>query len=236
MVSESNLLRIALAFIVLIYASVLDWKYREIDDKSWLSLVALGIAFAGYDYFSLRDADVLKLFGLSLALSFIIAFSLSWLGLMATGDAFVLFGVGALFPYHIFETSSLFPLFVLSVFSNAVVLSAFLPLVFFLKNLGELREVRELKGFFALFIGYRRRASEVRRFESIFGAGGEFRFFQNANSMPLGKNESLSGDAMVWVTPALPFVIPITMGLALSLIWGDIISFAVMKMTLEVVL
>ncbi len=208
------ILKILLAFLILAYASFLDWKYREIDDKSWLSLVALGFVFLFYD-------PEVKSFLISAAATSIFGLALNRLGLMGGGDAKILVGIAFLFPVYP-STTTLFPIFAISVFMNAVLLSALLPLFFFIYNLKRLKEVKSLRDFFVLFTGYRKDASQIKRYEAVVES-----IFLNVNKVQLGRKSS---DGEVWVTPALPFIVPITFGFLIAAFFGDLASFIILVM------
>ncbi len=210
-----EILKIFFAFLVLVYASVLDWRYREIDDKSWLSLVALGIALL---FYSLEIENFL----ISVAATAIFGLALSHLGLMGGGDAKILVGIAFLFPVYP-NAATLFPIFAISVFMNAVLLSALLPLFFFIYNLKHLKEVKSMHDFFILFLGYKKDASQIKSYEAVLES-----IFLNVNKVQLGKK---NGGDEVWVTPALPFLIPITFGFLIAAFFGDLASFMVMELT-----
>lgn len=209
-----EILKASLTLLILLYASRLDWKYREIDDKSWLSLVALGFVFLFYD-------PEVKSFLISAAATSIFGLALNRLGLMGGGDAKILVGIAFLFPVYP-NAATLFPIFAISVFMNAVLLSALLPLFFFIYNLKRLKEVKSLRDFFVLFIGYKKDASQIKRYEAVVES-----IFLNANKVQLGLKSS---DGEVWVTPALPFLVPITFGFLIAAFFGDLASFIILVM------
>ena len=223
------MIKIIIALIILIYASLLDWKYREIDDKSWLSMFFLGTIFLFHDYFKFKSLNLIKIYFFSIAIAFILAAFLYYSGLMGGGDGKILVGIASMFPYFPYKTFSIFPLFVLSVFSNAIVVSLAIPLVFFFYNLGRGIKPNNLKEFFMLFLGYKKKIADMGEFEVIMD-----KIFIRAKDIDMyldskGK-EKVTGDEEVWVTPALPFVIPITIGFLISLKYGDLISFIVVKL------
>lgn len=223
------MIKIIIALVILIYASLLDWKYREIDDKSWLSMFFLGIIFLFHDYFKFKSLNLIKIYFFSIAIAFILAVFLYYSGLMGGGDGKILIGIASMFPYFPYKTFSIFPLFVLSVFSNAIVVSLVIPLIFFFYNLRRGIKPNNLKEFFMLFLGYKKKIKDMREFEVIMD-----KIFIRAKDIDMyldfkGK-EKVTGDEEVWATPALPFVIPITIGFLISLKYGDLISFIVVKL------
>ena len=172
---------------------------------------------------------LMKTYFFSIAIAFILAVFLYYSGLMGGGDGKILIGIASMFPYFPYETFSIFPLFVLSVFSNAIVVSLIIPLIFFFYNLRRGVKPTNLKEFCMLFLGYKKKIKYMREFEVIMD-----KIFIRAKDIDMyldskGK-EKVTGDDEVWVTPALPFVIPITIGFLISLKYGDLISFIVVKL------
>lgn len=212
MALDIDILKAFLTLLILLYASRLDWKYREIDDKSWLSLIAFGLLFLFYDF---RIKNFLISVGATASFSLIFYY----FGLMGGGDAKILIGLGALFPVYP-SAITLFPIFALSVFANAVLLSAPLPMFFFIHNLKHLKEVRSMRDFFVLFLGYKKDASDIRRYEAVVDS-----IFLDVNKVQLGRKDR---EGEVWVTPAVPFLIPITLGFLVAVLFGDIMSFIIL--------
>ncbi len=221
---DGLLLRLIPALLLLGYASLLDWRRREIDDPSWQGLAALGVLFGIHDLLRYGTPYLAQL-ALSLGVTALLVLPMHHLRLMGGGDAKILLALALLFPYYPQPVTTLFPVFTLSVFVNAVTLTLLLPLLFFIINLRHLREVRSLSELYALFLGYRRKASEVRHYEAVYGRGRSFRFLLTTDA-ELGRAE---GDDEVWVTPAVPFVIPITAGVLLSAVYGDIVSMVILS-------
>ncbi|MFH1774494.1 MAG: prepilin peptidase [Methanobacteriota archaeon] len=209
-----EILKVFLTFPILAYASFLDWKHREIDDKSWLLLAALGILFLLYNF-------EIKNFLISVVATAIFSLALYYLGLIGGGDAKILVGIGALFPVYP-SAITLFPIFAISVFANAVLLSALLPIFFFTRNLKHLKEIRSVRDFFVLFLGYKKDASQIKSYEAVVDS-----IFLNVSKVRLGKK---NGRGEVWVTPALPFLIPITIGFLIAAFFGDLASFIIMAL------
>jgi|Deesub1362A_J573_1020465.scaffolds.fasta_scaffold02727_12 preflagellin peptidase FlaK len=214
------LIKLILALLVLFYASLLDWRYREINDASWLALVFMGIVFIAVDVARTGVTTPLLYFLISVGVTSALMLAFSYFNLLGGGDAKIFIGIASLFPYYHREVTTVFPIFALSVFANAITLSLALPVYFFLRNLPHLKRVRSAKEFYALFLGYKKNASEIKPYEAVYGNGKSFTFLLRTDA-ELGKAE---GEGEVWVTPAVPFVIPITISVLLSALYGDIIS------------
>jgi preflagellin peptidase FlaK len=204
-----NELKIILAFLILARASCLDWRYREIDDKSWVSLIALGVVFL------LLNPEQLGAFLISLSAALLLVAATYIPGLLGGGDGKILLGLAALFPLSpIYNT----PFFVLGVFFNAVLISLPLPFIFFIRNL--LREGGARKGeLVKMFLGYRVRADKVKSYEAIMGD----KLLMDVRKAKLG--ERRSPGEVVWVTPAIPFLIPLTLGFLVAAFYGDLFNY-----------
>jgi len=225
-IQEIEYIKVAIALLVLLYASILDIKYRAIDDKSWLGLVVSGLFLSLAEFYITGQASILKHWGLSLFSALALALILSYSGAMGAGDSGILLGIASMFPLYPFPATSLFPLFFLSVFVNAIFFSLAIPLALFFRNLPRLKEINRAREILLLFIAYRKREEEVKEFEAVLGEGKEFKLFQHVEKVELGKKGG--SDQEVWVTPALPFLVPITMGFLLSLSLGDLATMLVL--------
>jgi preflagellin peptidase FlaK len=151
------------------------------------------------------------------ALAALFSVSLHYLGLVGGGDAKLLIALGAMFPF--LQTSNfILPTFFLSVFTNAVLISLLIPLIFFVLNLKNLGSVRTPRDFVRLFVAYKKDSKDLGSFEAILE---EDQLFINSRKVELGKAHR-TGE--VWVTPAFPFVVFLTAGFVVSIIHGDILS------------
>jgi preflagellin peptidase FlaK len=198
-------LKIILALALLVYASILDWRHREINDRSWMSLVALGVLFLFF------NPGELKSLVASVAVASLLVAITYIPGFVGGGDAKVLLGLAVLFPHSpVYGT----PFFVPGVFFNAVTISLPLPFYFFFRNLLREKGLRRDE-FIKMFLGYKVRADKVKDYEAIMGKG----VFMDVRKTKLGER----GDPgeTVWVTPAVPFIIPLTVGFVIAALYGD---------------
>jgi preflagellin peptidase FlaK len=208
-------------FLILAYASFLDLKHRAIDNKSWMALVLLGLVFLTVDYTRIGSSVILP-FAFSTGFTLVVVAVLYYFGIMGSGDCKILFGISALVPLPIHF--SIFPIFSLGVFTNAIVLSLAIPLMFFIYNLRRLREVKSIRDFLVLFLGYKKKGSVIGPFEVALETEKGVKIFLNTKNLELGHR--LSTEEEVWVTPAIPFVVLITAGFLISALMGDFISHA----------
>lgn len=200
--------KVILALAILIYASILDWRNREIDDKSWMSLVVLGF------FFLLLNPGDIRAFAVSVAVTIALV-ALTYIpGFLGGGDGKILLGLAALFPYSpVYGT----PFFAPGVFFNAALISLPLPLFFFLRNLRA--EGLRRDDFIKMFLGYRVKADEVKEHEAVM----EGSVLMDVRKTKLGEKGD-SGE-MVWVTPAVPFVIPLTLAFVVAALYGDLFNY-----------
>ncbi len=179
----------------------------------------MGLAIFLWNFIQTRDARLLSGLLLSVVTTFVITMTLAHVGFMGRGDAEILVGISALVP-EFRAPFTIFPIFALSVFTNAIFLAAPLPLFFFIRNLKELPQIRNLKELSVLFLGYRQKTSEVGWHEAVMKEGEDYRPFLNVKKAILG--EKKEGEDEIWVTPALPFVLFLFAGFLISIAYGDI--------------
>lgn len=228
---EILLFKVFLGSVFLFRASLQDLKSREIDDISWKGLLLLSIFSAAVEAYSKNYVTYgIARIPLLLAFAAILSFSLSYFGIMSSGDAKIIFSLSVLFPSlsALPQNNFVFPAFFLSVFSNAVLLSLTAPLYFFAVNLKNIKngkiKIDSLKDFPKVFIGYYKEEGKVEKFEARL----EGKIFLRVDEPNLfEKSASEQQDKMVFVTPALPFVVFIFYGFLISVFYGDLLSLAI---------
>ncbi|MEE9594569.1 MAG: prepilin peptidase [Candidatus Hydrothermarchaeales archaeon] len=200
-------LRVLITFGTLLYASVLDLRHRKINDLTWKILVIGGIGFVTLEMLS--DRGVLVDFVISILVMSAMLIPMERLNRIGGGDVKILLGLAAMIPQNPYIRISVFPVFSLGVFSNAIFLTAALPIYFLALNLyrKDFTVERPSEARF-LFLGFKKKASTVTEHDRIMKEVGD--------------------DA--WVTPAVPFMVPLTLGFLLSIIWGDIPSYIVLAL------
>jgi len=200
-------IRVIIAAGILIYASVQDIKYREINDLAWKTLLFFGIIFAMIDAAS--NTGALLLLSISILVMAIILIPLERLKKIGGGDVRILMGLSILIPQNPYPTVSVFPVFSLSAFTNAIFLTTLLPIYFIILNIyrGDIhpKNIREIR---FLLLGYKKNIKSITDTDRIMKKTG--------------------GDE-AWITPAIPFIVPLTFGFLLSVLWGDIPSYLVIN-------
>ena len=212
--------------LLLSYASWQDVKTREIEEKVWLVMGIAGVATTAYDAFMAKDVFIFANMVLVAAGAAILMVLLYKLGLFGFADAEALVALSTLYP---FWQGMIMP-FPLSIFNNAVLITAFLPLGIFIRNLATRPDFsgvhdRIYKKIMLLFLGYRIPLTSLDENTFPLIWGGKVRLFVPLEydfSEYLKKAEE-EGLREVWVTPGIPFILSITGGFFLAYFWGDAI-------------
>ncbi|MFQ5816047.1 MAG: prepilin peptidase [Candidatus Hydrothermarchaeaceae archaeon] len=198
-------LHVLIAFGVLLYASAQDLKYMEIDDLAWKSLVVAGLVFVALD--TISNTGALLDFAISILVMSAILIPLERLNKIGGGDVKILLGLAIILPRNPYTRISVFPVFTLGVFTNAIFLTSAITIYFLARNLYHKDfNVESLSEVRFLFLGYKKKVSTVTEHDRVM--------------------KKMGGEA--WVTPAVPFMVPLTLGFLLSIAWGDIPSYLIL--------
>jgi archaeal preflagellin peptidase FlaK len=218
---DINMLRIGLALGMLTIASILDLKKREINDILWIGFgaVAVILIFASHDPFSTA-----KLVGFSMIIA-PIALALWRFGIFGGADALCLIVLGGLAPMLSLYGNTVTPF---TAITNAALLSTVPLFVNLGRNLVAMQRKKDIfKGIdatklnkiIALFVGYR--AKNPRYSFSIERVEG------NQRKLNLGlqhaETTEFCNTSDTWVTQGIPYIIYISFGFIVQLIFGDII-------------
>jgi len=216
--------RLIVGMAILLYASYTDFKQREAENFLWLIMGGFGVlfmAFAGYD---------LGLVAISILLTIPMAIVLVFAG-MGGADAKALLAIAVLTPLipHM-KIGIELPLwtapvelpFSIIVLINALLLFLGIPLMFLLLNAarGDLE-------FPAALLGYKMRACDIGT--SFVWPMEKMVEEKRVKTILPQKDVDIStfGDEVIWVTPKVPFLIPLTVGYAISFIFGDILFWII---------
>ncbi len=229
-----DLIKVAIALAVLVKASVYDIREREIPDKLWVIMISAGFALSMIQF-------VLKPFNLFLAtLQFALIFAISnlmfYLLNFGGADAKALISLAVMFPKYprifCFPISNTgFGMFAFTVLANSVFVAPFLALVMFIKNIGE----RDGKLIYR-FIGVKVDADRIPRFYNLLEYVDEnWRLVRvvkgvepDERMLKRLKEAKRRGIVdKVWVTPALPFIVFITAGFLVAVVFGDIVFWLI---------
>ena len=245
---EPDVLVVVFCFSCLIYASWRDIKSRSVTNRLWLLMIAAGIPFASYNLLIYRIPFLIPL-TFSLLFTFALSYLFFRLNLFGGADAKSLICISLLIPTHPgfhffshhFPLSSLnnglllFP-FAISTLLNATILTLIVSLTLFFYNSLNLRLEGLRKNLKYAFIGYILPVDKLadvkhtRLVHSYEEKGGnlEKRFIFGGVEIDKGLIEKLKSYAAegklgeeVWVTPDLPFMLFITAGFVISILYGN---------------
>lgn len=221
------LIKVLITTLLLSYASCQDLKLREIDDKVWWIMIFFGASLAIFESFSQNNFKIF-LDSVSVGiLMYVFAMILYYFNLFGGADGKALVGIGVMFPK---VKGFLLPIFPISVFNNALILSLVIPifLVFynlFKKNDFEGIENQLIKKFICMFIGYKIDVSKVddKVFPIEYVENGKktLKLFQKLEYDVESYKKSHKGK--VWVTAGLPFIVLITLGFFVAIFYCDLI-------------
>ncbi|VVB91590.1 Preflagellin peptidase [uncultured archaeon] len=239
-----DLLKILFCTPFLIYSCYTDIKTRRVSNKLWLVMISGSAIFVLYDILTKGIPYILHLF-ISAGLIYILVYILFQLGTFGGADAKSLIVISIILPsYPAFNTlgfdfplnKPLIDLFSFGILGNAVLLTVVVPLGLALYNISRM-------GFHIdkplyIFIGYKSRISDlankhIKLIQSFEEDNGQviFRFRRGGveiNDEVISELKVLSEKGLIkdelWVTPGLPFMIPITLGFFVAVFYGDMIT------------
>jgi len=256
-----NLLRIIICVIILGYSCVTDWRSRRAPHELWDIMTAAGVILLLDELIQTGfSVDVLKSFALSFIFIFLIVnfiyYVINYLlkGSFGGADANALLAMSVLFPYYpIIDLSSVvlplnhqaylnipfWPIFTLSTFGNALVLTIVLPLSVLAYNLLKVPVPELKKNLVPAFLGYRmpvetakeRHVRLMHVYEEVDGkVEPRFSLFRHPEltddlykrMLKWKKEGKISG--LVWITPKIPMLIPIFLGFVAAVLYGDILT------------
>ena len=216
-----NEIRIILALGMLFVASVIDIRKREINDILWIGFGGVSILL----FF--LSGDLWHTF-VTLAISLIIVpiALLIWrVGVFGGADALCLIVLSALAPMTTLGTSTITPFTTLT---NAALLSITPIFVNIIRNLIAISKKEDIfKGVdaskvhkaIAFCIGYRAKNSKYNfSIEKMEGTSKKLDF-----SFKHAENTSFSTASDIWVTPGIPYILYITGGFVIQILYGDMI-------------
>jgi len=214
-------IRILSALIMLSIATTIDvWK-REVNDILWIIFGAISVVLI---FFEPSMTDSLVNIGVSLIVA-PIALLIWRVGIFGGADALGLIVLAALAPQLSLSGNTVTPLTTLT---NAAIISVapiFLNLIRNLiaisrhKNIFEGFEETRLKKISAMFLGYRAKNPKYSfTIEKVQGNHKKIDF-----SFHHAENTQFCDKPDTWVTPGIPYILYITAGFVVQLLFGDII-------------
>ncbi|HEY3273898.1 MAG TPA: A24 family peptidase C-terminal domain-containing protein [Methanocella sp.] len=245
-----NILRVLAATIILGYSCVTDWKIRRAPNELWYVLGGIGLLFALYGYWENNfDTSYLIWFVIGVLFIYALVYMIFRVGGFGGADAKALIAIAILFPAPMYPLISLFgldfplgggimsPVFALAVLGNAVALNIIVPLGMLVYNLVTTPAGELLGNPLGAFTGYKARIADLKgkhlrlmhdydetdnkvQKQWVF-KGTEIDDY-SLGELSKWRDSGKIGDK-VWVTPKLPFLIPITLGFLVAIFYGDIL-------------
>lgn len=233
-----DLVRLFVGVSVLAFASYTDWHWRRAPNVLWWVIAGAGLVLLAAEWALDPAAFYARWPYLAFVPGFIVVmYGLWWIGLIAGGaDAKALMAIGVLLPFPASLGEGL-PLFespvpaAFSVLGNSLLIFLVIPVAMLAWNLahGHARLPHA-------FLGVKRRGIDVERghawpMETIDDEGRrKSRFFasrldQSEVDAQFERIRAL-GDEKVWVTPKIPFMIPLLGGFILTFAVGDVLTAA----------
>ena len=218
---ELNLLRIVLAIGMLGYASYTDVTKREINDFVWVIFGALAAVLL---IFEPNLSEALVTIGISLIVVPVVL--IIWrIGFFGGADAFAIIVLAALVPQITLSDGMITPFTILT---NAVLISIIPLFLNFFRNLIEIAKKNDIfegfreplgKRIMAMFLGYRAKNPK-------FGFSIEKKTGKNKKLNLVLHNAEYAEfctTANTWITPGVPYMLFITVGFIVQLLYGDAI-------------
>ena len=215
-----NIIGIGLALTMLIVGSVIDiWK-REIHDYYWIGFGIVGflLIFMNHDILP----HLIKI-GIALIIAPVVIFV--WrIGLFGGADAFALIALAVIAPLATFSEN---PVTSFTTLSNAVILFVVPFFVNIFRNLVSIArhenifegfDESKLKKLCAMFVGYKSKNPKFCfSIEKIEEGKKKINIkFHHA------ENEEYCTKPNTWITPGIPYLLLITGGFIIQLLFGDL--------------
>lgn len=248
-----DLIKLFICLIFLLYSCRRDLKTRTVPNELWGVVFVAALPLVIADALAQGSRYLLHT-AVSVVGIYVFVYILFRLGAFGGADAKALIALSFIFPA--FPDITVFgyglplsgapPLniFAFSTLANAVLLTIVVPLGILAYNLCTLsvREIMENPWY--LIVGYKCKISDlegrhVRLIEDFECEGREVRkkFTRRGVGIDdpvLERLEQLASRGLigerVWVTPGLPFMIPITAGFVAAAVYGDLISSSMMAL------
>jgi len=226
--------RLIVGIVILFYASYTDIKTRRAANILWIIMGSIGAIILVIQYFTIGFENPLYLIFVPIMIA--LMYVLFQLRLMFGGaDAKAIMALAILVPFApkvlefpILQSSTISMPGSWIVFSNSVFIFLLIPLSLLIFNLAK-RHVE----FPHCILGYRMSLSKAKEkfvwpLEKIVDGKRKFSYMPKKFDAEddLQEFENL-GIKEIWVTPKIPFMIPLLAGFICSFILGDILSYLV---------
>ncbi len=225
-----DITRLLVGIFILGYASFTDIKTRRASNMNWLIMAVFGAVLLVLEYLTVGIENPMILIFIPIMIGFV--YLLFQLGLIFGGaDAKALMAIAILLPLQ--PTISQFPLWghslmpaAWTVFSNSIVLFLFIPISLLILNL-----INKNIKFPHVFLGYKMPISKARE-KFVWPLEKTVDGKTKLVKMPKSFDATEEYDAFekqgmkdIWVTPKIPFMIPLLGGFVFTFIFGDLMFY-----------
>ncbi|MEA1992929.1 MAG: A24 family peptidase C-terminal domain-containing protein [Euryarchaeota archaeon] len=188
------------------------------------------LAFLGFSSVMFFAPNPFNVIFQNMSITFVLVYFITFFGMMGGGDGKALIALSSLF----FGREGTLPVFSISVLNNSLILVVFLPLVLFFYNLIKRNKFENIEGqrlakIRTYFTGYQISLKDLdeKSFPLMACEDGQLKLQSAVGVIEYdvdGYKEDISPYAeRIWVTPGLPFLIPITLGFLTAYFYGDLI-------------
>jgi len=226
-----DITRLIIGIVILGYASFTDIKIRRASNVLWIIMGSSAIILLIIQYFTIGFGDKTN-YLIFIPIMIALMYVLFQLRLIFGGaDAKALMAIAILVPLQ--PTISQFPLWGESympaswfIFSNSVILFLFIPLSLFIYNVTK-RNIQ----FPYCVLGYKMSIKKAKEkfiwpLEKIVDGKRKFVYMPKNFDVDDELNEfEKIGITEIWITPKIPFMIPLLAGFICAFILGDILFY-----------
>lgn len=240
-----ELSKTVLTLVILAVASYMDLKTREIDDRTWIVLISLGLPLTFVRLYNLWGSPARPLvivYIVSVLMSLILGWGLYYLRLMGGADAKAIMALGAIeIPSYTSSVLGLIP--IAAILVNSVIFSLSVSALLIIRNLivlirdGNLFEGIEAtlpQKILAFFVLTPVSMGELRRRPYAYSIAERvvdgkrkivihFRIEEDSVTIP-------EGNGRIWVSPLIPMIIYIALGFAYYKASGCILDLILLGM------
>jgi preflagellin peptidase FlaK len=225
-----DIIRLITGIIILFYASYTDIKTRRASNMLWIIMGVIGAILLLAQYFTTGFQNLFYLLFIPIMIGLV--YVLYQVRLIFGGaDAKALMAIAILVPIE--PALDLIPIwkggimpFSWSIFSNSLIIFVFIPISIFIFNISK----KNIEFPYA-FLGYKMNIQKAKEkfvwpLERL--VDGKRKFIYMPKDFDAEKEYSefeKNNITKIWVTPKVPFMVPLTIGFIFAFIFGDILFY-----------
>ncbi|OUJ18574.1 Peptidase A24A prepilin type IV FlaK [Methanonatronarchaeum thermophilum] len=208
---DLDLIKILIVLPFFIIACFTDLKDRKVPNKLWIPLIIIAVVFLALQY----NTEYITMLGISLLVIAIIVFIMAALR-FGGADLKALIVIAILFPTYpetFNPTIGEYSIFALTTIVNGLFIALIYPIAILITNIikGDTEKPSHL------FTSIKKPTKKVTDKERVYHQG-QYKTLSEEEVKTLSKTKN-----KVWVTPWIPFIVFITLGLIVALTIGDLL-------------